>query len=201
MDFAPDSPAVTYYVWQGSHVVAEHNGSSGAVLVDHVYSGSRMLATVTSGSTSYILSDRLSIRLTMGSGGSVTGQQAHLPFGEDFAGSGTQDKHRFTSYERDSEVSMDYSSIDAMDSAPEDSTKQILSGRVLQQEQGEVALITLAINVLSRLLQFAFNYGKALVKATYHWWKADTECWRNYWSQGGKDKLTREPPPWAGLNP
>jgi hypothetical protein len=31
------------------------------------------------------------------------GGQGHLPFGEDFGESGTQQKHHFTSYERDSE--------------------------------------------------------------------------------------------------
>ena len=41
-------------------------------------------------------------------GGNVTGRQAHLPFGEDFAESGTQEKHHFTSYERDSESGLDY---------------------------------------------------------------------------------------------
>lgn len=34
---------------------------------------------------------------------------AHLPFGEDFAESGTQEKHHFTSYERDNESGSDYS--------------------------------------------------------------------------------------------
>jgi RHS repeat-associated protein len=40
--------------------------------------------------------------------GSVVGRQAHLPFGEDFAESGTQQKQHFTSYERDSESGTDY---------------------------------------------------------------------------------------------
>jgi RHS repeat-associated protein len=33
---------------------------------------------------------------------------AHLPFGDDFAQSGTQEKHHLTSYERDSELGSDY---------------------------------------------------------------------------------------------
>jgi RHS repeat-associated protein len=36
------------------------------------------------------------------------GRQAHLPFGEDFAESGAQQKQHFTSYERDSETNTDY---------------------------------------------------------------------------------------------
>src|SRR5260370_42611635 len=41
-------------------------------------------------------------------GGNVAGLQSHLPFGEDFAESGTQQKEHFTSYERDSETGLDY---------------------------------------------------------------------------------------------
>jgi YD repeat-containing protein len=89
---------VTHYVWEGSQVLAEHNGSSGAVLTDYVYSGGRMIAKVASGSTQYFLSDRLSTRLALDTSGNVSGRLAHLPFGEDFAESGAQEKHHFTSY-------------------------------------------------------------------------------------------------------
>ncbi len=99
---------VTHYVWQGSKVLAEHNGSTGAVLIDYVYSGSRLIAKVASGSTQYFLSDRLSTRLVLDSGGNVSGRQATLAFGEDFGESGTQEKHHFTSYERDGESGLDY---------------------------------------------------------------------------------------------
>ncbi len=99
--------AVTHYVWEGSQVVSEHDGS-GALLVDYVYSGSRMIGKIASGSTQYFLGDRLSTRMTLDSSGNVLGRQAHLPFGEDFGESGTQDNHHFTSYERDTETSQDY---------------------------------------------------------------------------------------------
>ena len=99
---------VTHYVWQGSQVQAEHNGSTGAVLTDYVYSGSRMISKVASSSTQYFLSDRLSTRLVLDSSGNVSGRQGHLAFGEDFAESGAQEKHHFTSYERDSESGTDY---------------------------------------------------------------------------------------------
>jgi RHS repeat-associated protein len=46
--------------------------------------------------------------MTLDASGNVAGRQAHLPFGEDFAESGTQDKHHLTSYERDSESGVDY---------------------------------------------------------------------------------------------
>ena len=99
---------ITHCVWEGSQVLAEHNGSTGAVLTDYILSAGRMLAKAIGSTTNYFVSDRLSIRLTMHSNGSVVGRQAHLPFGEDFAESGTQSKHHFTSYERDSESLTDY---------------------------------------------------------------------------------------------
>ncbi|MFY9606978.1 MAG: RHS repeat-associated core domain-containing protein [Blastocatellia bacterium] len=46
--------------------------------------------------------------MTLDNSGSVLGRQAHLPFGEDFGESGTQEKHHFTSYERDAESALDY---------------------------------------------------------------------------------------------
>ena len=55
--------------------------------------------------TQYFLSDRLSERVTLDASGNVLGRQAHLPFGEDFGQTGTQEKHHFTSYERDPESS------------------------------------------------------------------------------------------------
>src|ERR1041384_2223517 len=96
------------YVGQGAQVMAEYNGTSGALLTEYIYNGSRMLAKVESGVTSYFLSDRLSVRLTLDGSGNVIGRQAHLPFGEDFAESGTQQKQHFTTYERDSESGIDY---------------------------------------------------------------------------------------------
>jgi RHS repeat-associated protein len=100
--------SVTHCVWQDSEVIAEHNGSTGAVLVDYIFSADRMLARLAGGSASFFLSDRLSIRAAVSHLGSVIGRQAHLPFGEDFAETGTQDKHHFTNYERDSESGTDY---------------------------------------------------------------------------------------------
>jgi RHS repeat-associated protein len=100
--------ATTHYIWQGSQVIAEHNGGTGTVLTDYVSAGSRMIANVSSGSTQYFLSDRLSVRMTLDTSGSVLGRQAHLPFGEDFGESGTQEKHHFTSYERDGGSGTDY---------------------------------------------------------------------------------------------
>jgi len=98
---------VTHYVWEDGQVVGEYNGSNGALLVSYFCVGSRLIGK--SGSnTQVFLSDHLSVRLTLTDAGVVTGHQAHFAFGEDFAESGTQEKHHFTTYERDSESASDY---------------------------------------------------------------------------------------------
>jgi RHS repeat-associated protein len=98
----------THYVWEGWQVIAEHNGSSGAVVSEYIFAGDRMIAREQSGRV-FFLQDRLSIRATITDGqGGIQGRQAHLPFGQEFATSGTQDKHRFTNYERDSESGTDH---------------------------------------------------------------------------------------------
>jgi len=99
---------VSHYVWEGGQQLARHDGSTGAVAIDYVYSGSRMIAKIGSGVTQYFLNDRLSVRLSLDTSGNITGRQGHLPFGEDFAETGTQQKQHFTSYERDGEIGADY---------------------------------------------------------------------------------------------
>jgi hypothetical protein len=102
------SSTTTHYVWIGSQVLAEHNGSTGALLINYTYSGSRMIAKTESGTTRYFLSDRLSARVVLDTSGNVVGRQVTLPFGEDLNTSGTPDKHKLTNYERDSETGTDY---------------------------------------------------------------------------------------------
>ncbi|MEK6410972.1 MAG: RHS repeat-associated core domain-containing protein, partial [Acidobacteriota bacterium] len=118
--------SLTHYVWQGSQVIAEHDATTPlpgygqplyqvqSARVDYVYAGGKMVysrqRTSSTGAWSerYYLSDRLSTRVVLDGLGNVIGRQAHLPFGEDFAESGTQEKHHFTSYERDGEAGTDY---------------------------------------------------------------------------------------------
>jgi RHS repeat-associated protein len=100
----------THYVWEGSKVIAEHNGSTGAMLVEYIYARNRMIAREGGSSGRlFFLYDRLSVRATITDGnGNIQGRQSHLPFGEELVGSGTTDKHKFTSYERDGESGADY---------------------------------------------------------------------------------------------
>jgi RHS repeat-associated protein len=82
----------TYYVWEGSKVVAEYGN-----------------APAGSGGTRFYHPDRLSSRMITDSTGTVKGTLDNVPFGEDAGtGSGESEKHRFTSYERDTESGSDY---------------------------------------------------------------------------------------------
>jgi RHS repeat-associated protein len=99
----------THCVWEGARVIAEYNGSTGALISEYVFAGSRMVARDQGGVLRYFHQDRLSTRMITDGSGNVVGTQDHLPFGEDPAtGSGENEKHRFTSYERDSESATDY---------------------------------------------------------------------------------------------
>ncbi len=99
----------THYVWQDEQVIAEHNGSTGAMLNEYIYAKGRMIAREGGSGRVFFLYDRLSARATITDGqGNIQGRQSHLPFGEELNATGTTDKHRFTSYERDSETGTDY---------------------------------------------------------------------------------------------
>jgi RHS repeat-associated protein len=99
----------THYVWEGSQVIAEYNGSTGTLISEYVYAGSRMVAREQGAVLRYYHQDRLSTRLITDSNGSVVGTQDHFPFGEDtLTGTGESEKHRFTTYERDSESGTDH---------------------------------------------------------------------------------------------
>ena len=91
----------------------------------YIYTGT-IIAKVTSGNTQYLLADRLSVGVILDSAGNVIGRQGHLPFGEDFGESGTQEKHHFTSYERDGESGLDFNSRICLASAE-------MAGVILQQ--------------------------------------------------------------------
>jgi len=99
----------THYVWEGGRVIAEYNGATGALLVEYVFAGDSMVAKIEGGVTSYLHSDRLSIRLITNASGMVVGTASNFAFGAESGGTGTAtDKHQFTSYERDAETDTDY---------------------------------------------------------------------------------------------
>jgi RHS repeat-associated protein len=85
------SADTTYYIWEGAQVIAEYSNARADV-----------------GGTSYYLTDRLSTRMITDATGVVKGTRDHLPFGEESGTTGTNDRHCFTSYERDTESGTDY---------------------------------------------------------------------------------------------
>ncbi|MEK6302572.1 MAG: RHS repeat-associated core domain-containing protein [Acidobacteriota bacterium] len=114
----------THYVWQGSQVIGEHDATTAystnptyqvkSARLDYIYAVGRMIQSRQRTSSTgpwtslYFLSDRLSVRMTLDTSGSVVGRQAHLPFGEDFGESGSQEKHHLVSYEHDGESGIEY---------------------------------------------------------------------------------------------
>jgi len=101
--------ATTHYVWEGGQVLAEHDGTTGNLLLDYILVDGQFIAKVqAAGTTSYFLRDRLSERLKLDSQGNVLGQQGNLPYGGDFGETASQEKHHFTSYETDAEDGLDY---------------------------------------------------------------------------------------------
>ncbi|HKV40716.1 MAG TPA: RHS repeat-associated core domain-containing protein, partial [Blastocatellia bacterium] len=100
--------STTHCIWDRGSALAEHDGATGNNLVDYILYSSGRVAKVTSSGTVYVLSDWLSERLQVDASGNILGTMGTLPFGEDFAESGSQEKHHFTSYERDAETGLDY---------------------------------------------------------------------------------------------
>ncbi len=99
--------SITRYVWENDKVIAEYDGSTGALNAEQIFYEDVPICKEQSGRV-YFLSDKLSIRAILDTNGNIIGRQAHLPFGEEMGGSGTQDKRHLTSYETDSESSTDY---------------------------------------------------------------------------------------------
>ena len=103
--------STTVYIFSGTKVIAEYTPSAAttAPTREYIYSGSQLLATLdASHNPTYRQSDHLSARLFTDASGNVIGTQGHLPFGEGWYLTGTADKWKFTSYERDSDTSLDY---------------------------------------------------------------------------------------------
>jgi hypothetical protein len=65
----------THYVWEGVQVIAEYNGSTGALISEYVYAWSRMAARDQGGVLRYFHQDRLSTRLITDGTGTVVGRK------------------------------------------------------------------------------------------------------------------------------
>lgn len=96
----------TVYIYSGSEPIVEY--ASGSVSKEYVYSGSKLLATLSSGSATYHHPDHLSNRAETDSSGNVLRTYGQAPFGESWYETGTADKWKYSSYERDTESGLDY---------------------------------------------------------------------------------------------
>src|SRR5262249_14702647 len=106
--------AITHYIWEGNQPIAEHNGSTGAQIVDYVYMNNRLLGegpgTTISGNGSFLYQMRYQMRQrsALRRYENFVRPQARLTIGEEAGETGSQEKHHFTSYESDSETGLDY---------------------------------------------------------------------------------------------
>lgn len=103
--------STTVYIFSGTKVIAEYTPSAAttAPTKEYIYSGTQLLATLdASHNPTYRQSDHLSARLFTDASGNSVGTQGHLPFGEGWYSTGTADKWKFTTYERDSDTNLDY---------------------------------------------------------------------------------------------
>jgi RHS repeat-associated protein len=100
----------TLYIFSGSKVIGEYapGAQPSSPTTEYIYAGANLVASITSGTSTYYHPDQLSARALTNSTGSVVGQQGNYPFGESWYASGTATKWKFTSYERDPESANDY---------------------------------------------------------------------------------------------
>ncbi len=91
-------------------MIAEYdNGAAPASPTrENIYVIGQLLAALSGATTTYRLSDHLSARVFTDASGNVIGQRGLFPFGEVWYETGTVDKWKFTSYERDTETGNDY---------------------------------------------------------------------------------------------
>jgi len=95
------------YIFLGTKVVAEY--LNGTLNTEYIYAGSQLLATLdSSGTPTFAHPDHLSARVFTDTTGTSVGSRAHYPFGEVWYETGSVDKWKFTSYERDGETGLDY---------------------------------------------------------------------------------------------
>ena len=103
--------STTVYVFSGMQAIAEYTPTAQvtAPSKEYIYSGGQLLATLdASHNPTYRNPDLLSARLFTDASGNSIGTQGHLPFGESWYSTGTVDKWKFTSYERDTDTNLDY---------------------------------------------------------------------------------------------
>jgi RHS repeat-associated protein len=126
----------TVYVYSGSRPLAEY--VNGQLDKEYIYSGSQMLATIAGAAVTYHHPDTLSKRADTNAAGTVIRTFGSFPYGETWYETGSTDKWKFTTYERDSssgETGLDYAQFRAYASGMgRFITADLRSGRVSAPE-------------------------------------------------------------------
>lgn len=99
----------TVFIRAGAQTIAEYSAGAAPTSPsrEYIYSGSQLLASKANGNYKWYVRDHLSPRLVYDDYAATLLSYGHLPFGETWYGE-TNEKWRFTSYERDSDTSQDY---------------------------------------------------------------------------------------------
>jgi len=115
---AINAGTTTVYIYSGGEPIAEY--VNGSLDKEYIYAESQILATVSGNNTTYHHPAHLSNRAETDPLGKVIRTYGHFPYGETWYETGTPDKWKFTSYERDSragETGLDYAQFRYYDSA------------------------------------------------------------------------------------
>jgi RHS repeat-associated protein len=101
-----------YYIYSGGQVIAEYAAGAPATspTAEYIYARGKRVATIAAGVTTYHYWDHMSIRSSANATGGIVRTFGHYPFGETWYETGTVDKWKFTTYERDTESGLDYAS-------------------------------------------------------------------------------------------
>ena len=99
----------TYFVYSGDKVIAEYTPGAAVTSpqAEYVYTGGRLLATITSALTTYHYPDHLSTRISVDTAGTVRRTFGHFPFGGTWYES-SDSKWKFTTYEHDAASGLEY---------------------------------------------------------------------------------------------
>lgn len=102
----------TIFVRSGAATLAEYNpgAAPNSPSREYIYSGGQLIASKAAGTYQWYVRDHLSTRAVYDETTASLLGYGHLPFGESWYGSSSE-KWRFTSYERESDISEDYATF------------------------------------------------------------------------------------------
>src|SRR5262249_42859328 len=175
----------TVYVFAGTKVIAEY--VNGTLSKEYLYSGNKLLATIAGAVVTYHHPDHLSNRLETNSSAAITRTFGTLPFGDIWYETGTADKWKFTSYERDSESGLDY----AMHRYYSSGFGRFLGPDLLAGKVTNPQSLNRYTYVTNDPINFVDPYGLNIFGAIWNWLKGngDGSGSSTDWGGGGGEPL------------